>query len=401
MTLTALQCQKAKPKEKAYKLTDGGGLYLEVKPNGSKVWRFQYYFAGKRPRISLGPFPDVSLAAAREKHLELRKCLREGDNPIVLSRRDKLRRQLAAGDTFEHVAREWHEVNVPRWTVNHARDILQRFEKDVFPQIGPLPVTDITAADILATVRQIEKRGAGELARRALQNTGRVFRYAIATSRASVDPTYGLQEALRPICAQHYAALEIDELPEFIKALRTNNGRCFTTSILATELMLLTFVRTGELISAKWEEFDLESARWFIPAERMKMRRAHIVPLSRQALSILHKLKEASGGRPYVFPHYSDPRKHISNGTILKVIRLLGYKNRTTGHGFRALAMSAIKERLDYRHEVIDRQLAHAPQSKVDRAYDRAQFLKDRVTMMQDWADYIDLSYKEALLRAL
>lgn len=401
MALTALQCTQAKPKEKPYKLTDGAGLYLEVMPNGSKFWRHQYSYLGKRPRISLGTYPEMSLSEARDKHTENRKLLKEGENPAIHRRREKLRKHLAAGDTFEKIAREWHELNNSGWKPAHAADVLQRFEKDVFPEIGRFPISEIYPPDVLATVKKIEKRGAGELARRALQNIGRVYRYAIATSRAQTDPTYGLKEAMKPLQKTNYSALEFEELPDFILALRSNNIRFFPHSMIATELLLLTFVRTGELIGAKWEEIDLENARWTIPAERMKMARAHIVPLSRQAIKLLQQLQELSHGRPYVFPHFSDPRKHMSNGTILKVIKTLGYKDKTTGHGFRALAMSSIKEQLNYRHEVVDRQLAHVPSNKIDRAYDRAKFLSERTIMMQEWADLIDKAYKEALMRAL
>lgn len=401
MALTALQCTQAKPEKKPYKLTDGAGLYLEVMPSGSKFFRYQYSYAGKRPRITLGTYPEMSLFEARDKHAENRKLLRAGENPAIHRRREKLRKHLAAGDTFEKIAREWHELNISAWKSAHAKDIIQRFEKDVFPEIGRFPISEIYPPDILATVKKIEKRGAGELARRALQNIGRVYRYAIATSRAQTDPTYGLKEAMQPLQKTNYSALEFEELPDFILALRSNNIRFFPHSMMATELLLLTFVRTGELIGAKWAEFDLDNARWSIPPERMKMSKAHIVPLSRQAIKLLIKLQELSNGRPYVFPHFSDPRKHMSNGTILKVIRTLGYKNKTTGHGFRALAMSSIKEKLHYRHEVIDRQLAHIPHNKVDRAYDRAKFLDERTVMMQQWADLVDAAYKEALMRAL
>ena len=401
MTLTHTQCQKATAKEKPYKLTDSAGLYLEVMPSGSKYWRWQYRLNGKRPRLSIGVHPKTSLKDAREKRDEYRKLLDDGVDPAHHKRAEKLKRTLALGTSFESVAREWHRVNLHRWKPRTAAGVLLRLEQDVFPHIGQAPLAHLTPIEILSTIRKIEGRGAKELARKALQYISRVYRYAIITERADRNPAHGLTEALQPKRTEHYAALEFKELPDFICALRTNQARLYPFTQWATELLLLTFVRTTELIAARWDEFDLEAARWCIPAERMKMRKDHIVPLSRQAVALFKKVQELAPASDFVFPHYSDPRKHMSDGTILKAIRLLGFKNKTTGHGFRALAMSTIKEKLGYRHEVIDRQLAHQHQSAVDRAYDRAQFIDERTRMMQEWADLIDASYKEALLRDL
>lgn len=386
MKLSAVQCRNAAPREKAYKLTDGQGLYLEVMPTGAKYWHFQYRYGGKRPRICFGVYPEVTIQDAREKRDTSRKLLRDGINPAVHNKREKLHRTIAASNTFELIAREWHENKKEAWTTGHAKNVLLRFERDVFPKIGPFPLTDVTPPDLLATIRNIEARGASSLARRTLQNIGRVYRYAIATGRAQSDPSYKLSEALRPVKSTHYNAIEIDELPEFICTLRQNKARLFIHTLYATELLMLTFVRTGELIQATWDEIDFDDRLWRIPADRMKMRRDHLVPLSSQALALLSELRDLSAGRKYVFPHYSDPRKHMSNNTVLHALSAMGYKGRMTGHGFRALAMSSIKEKLGYRHEVIDRQLAHAPTNKVDRA----QFLEERTRMMQDWANYVD-----------
>ena len=401
MKLTNIQCKQAQPSEKAYKLTDGDGLYLEITPTGAKYWRFQYRINGKRPRIAIGVYPEISLLDAREKRAEYRKLIKNGIDPNLKRKQERLRQNISSANSLELIARAWYTNNLAAWTPAHGTDFLQRFEKDVFPKIGAFPVTDLAAPNILSVIRDIEARGANELARRALQNIGRVYRYAIATGRAERDPTYKLTEALKPMRQGHYSALEANELPEFIKALRMNKARLFLHTVYATELLLMTFVRTGELIQAKWAEFDFDEKIWRIPAKRMKMRRAHIVPLSTQVSSRLMELKTLSAGRDYVFPHYSDPRKHMSNNTILKAIRMLGFEGRTTGHVFRALAMSTIKEKLGYHHEAIDRQLAHQPRSKVDRAYDRAEFLDERTQMMQDWANYIDACYKEALLRGV
>ena len=239
----------------------------------------------------------------------------------------------------------------------------------------------------MQVLRKIEDRVAHESTRRALQYCGQVFRYAIVTERAERDITADLRGALRPFKRGHYAAFEADDLPEFLEALERNDARLFPQTRAATRLLLLTFVRTSELIEAAWAEFKLDECEWIIPAERMKMRRPHIVPLSRQAVAILRELKALTGYGAWVFPNQIHSQKHMSNATVLGALKRLGYKGRMTGHGFRALAMSAIKERLGYRHEVVDRQLAHAPGSKVDAAYDRAKFLDERRRMMQDWAD--------------
>src|ERR1700733_197820 len=253
-----------------------------------------------------------------------------------------------------------------------------------------MPIAHIKPLELLQALRKMEDRGAHELTRRALQYCGQVFRYAIVTERAERDITADLRGALRPFKRGHYAAIEADDLPEFLEALERNDARLFPQTRAATRLLLLTFVRTSELIGATWSEFKLEESEWIIPAERMKMRRPHVVPLSGKSVAILRELKAHTGYGAWVFPNQIDSRRHMSNATVLGALKRLGYKGRMTGHGFRALAMSTIKEKLGYRHEVVDRQLAHAPRSKVDAAYDRALFLADRRKMMQDWADYLD-----------
>jgi integrase len=243
---------------------------------------------------------------------------------------------------------------------------------------------------MLHTLQKIEKRGAHEMSRRAMQYCSQIFRYAIVTGRAERNPTADLKGALKPVKHGHFAALDVKDLPEFLQAIESHEVRLFIQTRLAIRLMMLTFVRTGELIKAKWDEFDLDTGEWNIPAERMKMRRPHIVPLSKQAIVVLRELQKLSGNRDYVFASAAKPRQHMSNNTILKALERIGYKGRMTGHGFRALAMSTIKENLGYRHEVVDRQLAHAHANKVDAAYDRAKFLPERRKMMQEWADYLD-----------
>lgn len=390
MSLTNVACQKAQPAPKPYKLADSGGLYLEVMPNGSRYWRLKYRFLGKEKRLAIGVYPTVSLSEARERRDQAKKQLADNIDPGIAKLERKQKAALNAATTFELVAREWHEHNKAKWTPSYGADILHRLEMDIFPQIGKLPIADIRPVKILETLRQIEKRGALEMAKRSKQYCSQIFRYAVITERAERDPSADLKDALKPVQRGHFAALEADDLPDFLRTLETNEARLYAQTRNAIRLLMMTFVRTSELIEAKWAEFDLDNAQWSIPAERMKMRRAHLVPLSKQVTVILREQYQLTGQWEWVFPNLFRPRDHMSNNTILKALERMGYKGRMTGHGFRALAMSTIKERLGYRHEVVDRQLAHAQRNKVDAAYDRAQFLADRRKMMQEWADYLD-----------
>lgn len=400
MKLSNIQCKSAEIRERAYKLSDGNGLYLEVMPSGKKYWRWQYRFGGKRPRISFGVYPEVALAEAREQRDANRKLLRDGIDPARKRRQEKLRQTANAANTFRALGDEWYDLNKDGWATRTAADIRACLDKNIYPALGNIPVTELEAPDVLATIRRIEARGATFLSRRAMQYIGRICRYAIATGRAARDPTYKLSEALKPHKSTHFASIEVHEIPEFVQALRSNKARLFRSTVLAVELIMLTFVRTSELVQAKWSEIDLDEGRWLIPAKRMKMGKDHIVPLSRQAQQYFRELRQISIYPEYVFPHFSDPRKHMSDNTILRALERLGYRGRMTGHGFRSLAMSAIKEKLGYRHEVIDRQLAHQPRSSIDKAYDRAQFIDERKVMMQEWADYIDEVVRKHLERS-
>lgn len=388
--LTAKEVETAKPKATTYRLYDGLGLYLEVRPNGKKHWRHKYRYTGKERRLVVGPFPEISLLEAREKRDQARKLLATGIDPIT-DKKDRRNAILAkAAITFEVVAREWHDTYKDRWTARYRKDIMHRIEMDIFPKIGKLPTADIRPSQLISTLRHIEDRGAHVMAQRALQYCGQILRYAVITERADRDFTPELKGALKPFKRGHYAAIDAEDLPEFLMSFERNEARLYAQTQNAIRLLMLTFVRTGELIGASWNEFNFESKEWVIPAERMKMKRPHIVPLANQTIELLKKQKTLTGKWEWVFPNVAYPKKHMSNNTILGAIRRLGYKGRMTGHGFRALAMSTIKERLGYRHEVVDRQLAHAPANKVDAAYDRAKFLDERKVMMQECADYLD-----------
>jgi len=359
-------------------------------PNGARYWRLKYRIAGQEKRLSFGVYPETTLADARERRDAARKLLAGGNDPGSVKRDVELKSALSSANTFELVAREWHANNLQKWTPSYGQDIIHRLESDIFLPLGKRPISDITPIQLLDAVRRIEKRGAHEMAHRTMQYCEQIFRYAVVTERAERNPAADLKGALRPVKHAHYPALEPHELGEFVRALERNDARLFVQTRLAIRFLLLTFVRTGELIGALWDEFDLDRNEWIIPAARMKMGRPHVVPLAHQTVSILDELLTLNSASQHVFPSVAKPRRHMSNNTILKALERLGYKGRMTGHGFRALAMTTIKENLRYSHEVIDRQLAHAPRSRVAAAYDRSQFLDQRRDMMQSWADHID-----------
>ncbi len=390
MKLTNTTCKTAKPRNKPYKLSDGGGMFLYITPHGTKLWRLKYRVNGKENLLSLGSYPQTSLLNARTEREKAKKLIKDGIDPSFDKKEAKRKNVLNSNNSFEVIAREWHEHNKARWSDNHTKSILHRMNADIFPEIGMRPISEISPPEILAVIRKIETRGAYEIAKRALQACGQVFRYGVATGRLESDPTRDLKGALKIVKKGHFPALDIKELPEFLSVLNKNEARLYPQTIRAVKLLMLTFVRTSELIGASWDEFDFNKKEWNIPAERMKMRNPHIVPLSNQVIKLLLEQKEITGQWQWVFPNQVRPKSHMSNNTVLMAIKRMGYQGRMTGHGFRALAMSAIKQELGYRHEVVDRQLAHAPRNKVDAAYDRAQFLNERKVMIQDWADYVD-----------
>ncbi len=397
--LTEMQVRNAKPKERPYKLFDGGGMYLEVAPSGSRIWRLKFRQAGgKENRLTFGPYPEITLQEAREKRLEARRLMLQGVNPA--KHRDATRRVAAdqLANTFEKIAREWYANKVPTWSDRTAKNMIQRLEADIFPEIGSMPIREIKHRDVIATLRKIEERGATEIAKRLKAVCSTIFSYAIQCGLADRNLVVDMKDVLRTKRASHFAAIDADELPEFLAALARNEARMFEPTRIALRLMLLIFVRTSELIETPWSEIDLEKGEWIIPWQRMKRGKLtvnpdmtnHHVCLSRQALGLLRELHAITGERKYLFPNQRDPKRPMSNNTLLVTLERLGYKGRMTGHGFRALAMSTIKERLGYRHEVVDRQLAHAPKDKVASAYDRAKFLDERKVMMQAWADYLE-----------
>lgn len=396
--LTDVQVRTAKPKGKPYKLSDGGRLYLLVNPDGAKYWRMGYRFAGIERLLSFGKYPEVTLSEAREKRAAARKLLNGGVDPSQHKKdQDRIKDENNA-HTFEKLAREWHTNKLPTWRESTAKDTLRRLELDIFPQIGAMPIAAITHQNMIAALRKIEARGANEIAHRLKAICARIFSYANQQGIENRNPAADLKDVLQAAPAGHFAAITTDELPAFLTAMNKNDARLFKPTRIALRLMLLLFVRTSELIETPWSEIDLEAGEWVIPWRRMKRGKLtvnpdktdHHVCLSRQALELLRELHPLTGGGTYLFPNQRDHEKPMSNGAILAALKRMGYQNKMTGHGFRALAMSTIKEQLGYRHEVVDRQLAHAQKDKVASAYDRATFLKDRRKMMQEWADYLD-----------
>ncbi len=393
MKLTDKACKNAKPASKTQKLADGGGMYLEITSSGGKYWRMKYRFNGKEGRLALGVYPTVSLAEAREKRRLAKLQLAEGKNPGEERKLAKLERQVAYENNFENIAREWHKQKYHTWKPNHAARILKRLEADIFPVIGSRPIKAIAAPEILAALRKVEARGAHDLAHRMMQTCSQIFRYAVATGRTERDTTADLRGALKTAKSKSYAHLKAEQLPAFLSKLEKYDtqygGRILTK--LAFKFLILTFVRSIEIRGAKWEEFDFDKALWKIPAERMKMDETHLVPLSKQALALLEEIRKHSGNSysGYLFPSQQNPRKIMSENTFLRVIENLGYKNKATGHGFRATASTILNEQ-GFRADVIERQLAHCERDQVRAAYNYAQYMPERTDMMQWWADHID-----------
>lgn len=389
MALTDTEIKRAKPREKSYSMSDSGGLHLEVTPAGGKLWRWKYRFEGKEKLMALGKYPQISLAMARKRHGDGRDLLAASIDPMAQRKVEKTAEQLATENSFATVAARWLEHWKDDKSPRHVDSTRRRLASNILPSLGSIQIGEIEAPDIVAMVRAIEARGARDVAKRALETTGQIFRYAIAHGYAKRHPAKEIEprDILKASVKSNYARIDAKELPNLLRQIEIYPGTHVTR--LAIKLMALTFVRTSELIGAKWSEFDLENARWDIPAERMKMRTPHIVPLAKQALEILQMLRELNGNCEWVFPGDRDTSKPMSNNTILKGLERMGYKSRMTGHGFRGLASTILHEQ-GYPHECIELQLAHAPHNAVSAAYNHALHLEPRTRMMQDWADFLE-----------
>lgn len=408
MKLTDTAIRNAKPKDKPYKLYDELGLYLQITPNGGKWWRFKYKFDGKEKLLSLGTYPEVPLAGkwndektkkdwidgARDKRDKARELIASNPpiDPSENKKADEADRKASKTNTFELWAGKWWQ----KWHVGkserHAAYVKRRLETDVYPLLGSRPINEITAYEIVDAIKSIAERGALDIAKRAHQTIGQVFRYAIAhgkESKASRNPAIEIRpsDIIETRKKVNYARVDIGELPNLLRAI--DNSKSTPVTRLAVKFMALTFVRTTELIGARWNEIDFDNAQWRLPAERMKMKTPHIVPLSSQALDLLITLKELTGYGEMLFPNQNNHTKPMSNNTILKALEVMGYKGKMTGHGFRGLASTALHEQ-GYDHMHIELQLAHQERNETSSAYNHALYLKQRAVMMQQWANYLD-----------
>lgn len=387
MKLNARQIETAKPQEKPYKLADGGGLYLLVKPNGGRYWRLKYRIAGKEKLLALGVYPDVTLADARAKRDEAKRGIAGGTDPNETKREKKATREAQTKNTFQEIACEWHGSKLKKWSAGYASDIMEAFNKDVFPYIGKKPIAEIKPLELLNVLRRMEGRGATEKAKKVRQRCGEVFRYAIVTGRAEYNPAPDLTSAMQGHESRHYPFLTAKQMPDFFHALSGYSGSPLV--VMAARLLIITGLRTGELRGSQWSEIDLAKATWEIPAERMKMRRPHVVPLSSQALTLIAQIKELTGNYPLIFPGRNDPSKTMSEASINQVFKRIGYHGKVTGHGFRH-TMSTILHEQGYNTAWIETQLAHVDKNSIRGTYNHAQYLDGRREMLQWYADYME-----------
>ncbi len=390
MPLTATAVSQAKPKSKQYKLSDSQGLYLQIMPNGSKYWRYKYRFARKEKVLALGVFPAVSLKDARIARDEARLTLDKGVDPGTVRKVEKLTRHIAAAESFEAIGREWFEKTKAKWSDSHTDRTKRLLEKDLYPYLGPRPIADIMAPEMLAVLNRIESRGTLYVAHRAKQVAGQIFRYAIVTGRAERDPSADLKGALTPRRQKHHAAItDPAEVGKLMVAIDGFQGTPIVKAAL--QLSALLFQRPGEIRSMEWSEINWEQARWEIPAEKMKMGMPHVVPLSRQALEQLNELHLLTGRGRYVFPGARGASRSLSAEAVRVALRNMGYdKDTMTAHGFRAMARTILDEVLGCRVDWIEHQLAHQVKDVNGRAYNRTAHVEGRAQMMQQWADYLD-----------
>ena len=387
MPLTDSAIKTAKPKEKPYKLSDSHGLYLEVTPTGSKLWRLKYRLAGKEKKLAIGAYPIIGLQQARQRRDEARQQLADGVDPSE-QRKAAKQAQRAEGLTFESVAREWYAYNAPRWAESTAYKAKLYLENDLLPGIGARPIAAITRPDLVELVRKVEARGTLNAAGKIRQWLHQIFRYALARGVVENNPATDLDVVAAPAKAvRHHPHVAFAELPELLEKLEA--AKLHNLTRWAIRLLVLTAVRPGELRAAPWAEFDLDAATWTIPSERMKARRPHVVPLPRQAVAIVRQLKEITGDYPLVFAGQQNPDRPMSENTINKALRLMGYEGRQTGHGFRHLLSTELNGR-GYNRDWIERQLAHGDQDEIRDTYNHATYLEQRREMMQAWADSID-----------
>jgi integrase len=397
VALTDTAARTAKPRDKLYRLTDNAGLCLEVTPSGSKLWRLRYRFGGKAKMIALGSYPTITLAKARERREDARRQLANGIDPAAHKQAEK-RAQAAHVHRFEELAREWHAYNSPRWAPSTAAKAMQYLEADILPALGQRALDEITRPDLVALVRKVEKRGAFNVATKIRQWLSQIFRYGLAKGAVEANPATDLDvvAAVAPR-TQHHPHVPFSELPSLLAKL--DAAKCDPMTRLAIRMLLLTGVRPGELRHAPWAEFDLEAATWTIPAQRMKARRSHVVPLPQQAVALLLQLQELSGKYPILFPGRNNRERPQSENTVNKALHQIGYEGRQTGHGFRHLLSTELNSR-GYNRDWIERQLAHGDQDEIRDTYNHAHYLPQRRQMMQEWADSIDALFSGENVKA-
>lgn len=386
--LSDLAIRRAKPTGKTQKLFDGGGLYLEISPTGGRWWRLKYRFDSKEKRLALGVYPEVPLQLARNRREDARRLLAAGTDPGQHKKDAAAAKAGLDALTFESITREWMKGRI--WSPSYRVKVEAWMENDVFPWIGSRQATELEAPDFLSIARRMEKRGAIESGHRVIQNCGQIMRYAIASGVARRNPVADLRGALQPKPKRHYAAItDSKDLAPLLRGIHAYTGRAVTRWALA--LAPLVFLRPGELRQAEWSEFDLDAGLWLIPADRMKMRAEHLVPLSRQAMDILREIHPLTNRGRYVFPGRNSITRPLSENTVNAALRRLGFEgDQMTGHGFRATARTILDEVLGFRPDIIEHQLAHTVKDPNGRAYNRTTHLVERTRMMQKWADYLD-----------
>lgn len=386
MKLTARQVDTSRPKDKPYKLSDGGGLYLLVNPNGSRYWRLKYRIAGKEKLLALGVYPDITLAEARQKRADAKKVLAAGGDPGQEKQEEKQAKEQAVANSFERLAMEWHAHKSTSWSEGYAEHLLMYLKKDIFPFLGQKAITDISQVEMLNVLRKMEQRGVLDKLKKTRQACRQIFTYAIITGRAEHNPVSDLAGALKSPKQQHYPHLLVDQIPDFLRALSEYSGSTITRN--ATRLLMLTGLRTIELRASEWVDIDFDKGVWNIPSERMKMRRPHLVPLSSQVRELLEEIHQLTGRGKYVFPGRNDAGKPMSEASINQVIKRIGYDGKATGHGFRH-TMSTILHEQGYNTAWIETQLAHVDKNSIRGTYNHAQYLDGRREMLQWYADYM------------
>ena len=385
--LTDTEIRNAKPSEKSRRLFDGKGLHLLINPDGSKYWRLKYVYEGKERRMSLGLYPETSLAEARNLAIKERRKLKDGIDPATARKADKQARRAKAANTFEAVALEWYKRKLATWAPATARKVDEALKIDLIPSLGKRPISEITGAEVIAALRNIETRSP-HMAHKARQYVGAIIREACRTGKRDEHRILDLRDTLTKLPDSHFKTFDQKDLPGFIKTLEAYQGAPQTR--IALTLLMHTFVRPSEMAGARWSEFDLKAAQWRIPASRMKMKREHLVPLSAQVVALLNELQSLTGEYPFLFPGERAPHsQHMARDTFSKAMRSMGFQGKATPHGFRAMASTALNE-MGFDPDVIEYQLAHKELNQIRRAYNRAQYVEKRAAMMGAWSDFLE-----------